>query len=89
MIEIDIDTKMYKKENLRLSYSITGKKHLNGIIHYKLKSETSKEIILSETAIKDNFVSEHNMCEQSKNFVSRLFTKIINKCYKKGNPNEK
>ena len=52
---------------------------LNGILHYKLKSETSQEIFLSEFAIRDNFVSEHKMCEQSKNSVSRLFTKIINK----------
>jgi hypothetical protein len=88
MVEIDIDTKVYKKENLDISYSITGKKNLNGILHYKLKSETSQEIFLSEFAIRDNFVSEHKMCEQSKNSVSRLFTKIINKGYKTGNPNE-
>ena len=33
MIEIDIDTKVYKKENLDISYSITDKKYLNGILH--------------------------------------------------------
>jgi len=89
MIEIDIDTKVYKKENLDIGYSIIGKKHLNGILHYKLKSETSQEILLSEFAIRDNFVSDCKMCEQSKNSVSILFTKLINKDYKTGNPNEK
>jgi len=89
LVEIDLDTKVFKKENLDISYSITGKKFLNGILHYKLKSETSQEIYLSEFAIRDNFVSEDKMCEQSKNSVSRLFTKIINNGYKTGKPNEK
>ena len=89
MVEIDLDTKVFKKENLDISYSITGKKFLNGILHYKLKSETSQEIYLSEFAVRDNFVSEDKMCEQSKNSVSRLFTKIINKGYKTGKANEK
>ena len=89
MVEIDLDTKVFKKENLDISYSITGKKFLNGILHYKLKSETSQEIYLSEFAIRDNFVSEDKMCEQSKNSVSRLFTKIINNGYKTGKSNEK
>jgi hypothetical protein len=89
MIEIDLNTKVYKKENLDISYHITAKKHLNGILHYKLKSETSQEIFLSEFAIRENFVSENKMCEQTKNSVSRLFTKIINKGYKTGNSNEK
>ena len=89
MVEIDLDTKVFKKENLDISYSITGKKFLNGILHYKLKSETSQEIYLSEFAVRDNFVSEDKMCEQSKNSVSRLFTKIINNGYKTGKPNEK
>ena len=89
MVEIDLDTKVFKKENLDISYSITGKKFLNGILHYKLKSETSQEIYLSEFAVRDNFVSEDKMCEQSKNSVSRLFTKIINNGYKTGKSNEK
>ena len=89
MVEIDIDTKVYKKENLDISYSISGKKLLNGILHYKLKSETSQEIFLSEFAIRDNFVSEDKMSEQSKNSVSRLFTKLINNGYKTGKSNEK
>ena len=65
MIVVDIDTKVYKKENLDIGYSIIGKKHLNGILHYKLKSETSQEIFLSEFAVRDNFVSEHKKSEQS------------------------
>ena len=89
MVEIDLDTKVFKKENLDISYSITSKKFLNGILHYKLKSETSQEIYLSEFAVRDNFVSEDKMCEQSKNSVSRLFTKIINNGYKTGKSNEK
>ena len=86
---LDLQTKIYRKDNLDLVYLITEKKYLNGILHYKLKSENSAEIFLSEFAIRDNFVSEHKMCEQSKNSVSRLFTKIINKGYKTGNSNEK
>ena len=89
LVEIDLDTKVFKKENLDISYSITSKKFLNGILHYKLKSETSQEIYLSEFAVRDNFVSEDKMCEQSKNSVSRLFTKIINNGYKTGKSNEK
>ena len=89
MDEIDINTNVYKKENLDISYSITDKKILNGILHYKLISKTSQEIFLSEFAIRDNFVSEDKMCKQSKNSVSRLFAKLINNGYKTGKPNEK
>ena len=89
MAEIELNTKVFKKENLDICYSITGKKLLNGILHYKLKSETSQEIFLSEFAIRDNFVSEDKMSEQSKNSVSRLFTKLINNGYKTGKSNEK
>ena len=39
--EYELDTKIYKKENLDICYQITGKKNLNGIIHYKLKSGSS------------------------------------------------
>ena len=79
MIEIlDINSKIFRKDNLDLVYFITEKKTLNGILHYKFKSENSDEIFLSEFAIRDNFISEDKICEQSKNSVSRLFTKLIN-----------
>ena len=47
MAEIELNTKIFKKDNLDIVYSITGKKLLNGILHYKLKSEHSEEIYLS------------------------------------------
>ena len=89
MAEIDLDTKIFKKDNLDIFYFITGKKLLNGILHYKIKSENSEEIFLSEFAIKDRFITEAKYCEQPSNSVSRLFTKLINKGYKTGKTNEK
>ena len=89
MAEIDLDTKIFKKDNLDIFYFITGKKLLNGILHYKIKSENSEEIFLSEYAINDRFITEAKHCEQPTNSVSRLFTKIINKGYTTGKPNEK
>ena len=53
------------------------------------KSGSSQEIYLSEFALNENFVSEHKMCEQSNNSVSRLFTRIISKGYQTGKSNEK
>ena len=47
MADIDIDSKIYRKDNLDIVYFITGKKFLNGILHYKLKSDASEEIFLS------------------------------------------
>ena len=89
MTEIELNTKIFRKDNLDIVYSITGKKHLNGILHYKLKSENSEEIFLSEHAVNDRFVTEAIHCAQPKNTVSRLFTKIINKGYTIGKSNEK
>ena len=89
MAEIDIDSKIYRKDNLDIVYSITGKKLLNGILHYKLKSETSEEIFLSEYAVNDRFVSESKKCEVSKSSVSRLFSKLIKNGYTIGKTNEK
>ncbi|MDC3072209.1 hypothetical protein OA087_01200 [bacterium] len=89
MAEIEINTKIFRKDNLDIVYSITGKKHLNGILHYKLKSENSEEIFLSEYAINDRFVTETKNCAQPSNTVSRLFTKIIKNGYIIGNSNEK
>ncbi len=89
MTEIEINTKIFRKDNLDIVYSITGKKHLNGILHYKLKSDNSEEIFLSEHAIKDRFVTEAKYCAEPKNSVSRLFTKIIKNGYTIGKSNEK
>ena len=89
MAEIELNTKIFRKDNLDIVYSITGKKHLNGILHYKLRSDNSEEIFLSEYAVNDRFVTEANHCAKPKNSVSRLFTKLINKGYKIGKSNEK
>ena len=89
MAEIELNTKIFRKDNLDIVYSIIGKKHLNGILHYKLKSENSEEIFLSEHAVKDRFVTEANYCAQPANSVSRLFTKIIKNGYIIGKSNEK
>jgi hypothetical protein len=57
-------------------------------LHYKLKSENSGEIFLSEFAINDRFITEAKHCKKPHNSVSRLFTKIINKGYTIGKSNE-
>ena len=89
MSEIELNTKIFRKDNLDIVYFITGKKHLNGILHYKLKSENSEEIFLSEYAVNDRFVSESTKCEGSKSSVSRLFSKLIKNGYTIGKTNEK
>ena len=89
MAEIEINTKIFRKDNLDIVYSITGKKYLNGILHYKLQSDNSEEIFLSEYAVNDRFVTEAKHCAQPKNSVSRLFTKIIKNGYIIGKSNEK
>ena len=86
MIEIlDINSKIFRKDNLDLVYFITEKKTLNGILHYKFKSENSDEIFLSEFAIRDRYMSETESqnYKQSK-LVSRLFTNLIKNGYKIG-----
>ena len=89
MAEIELNTKIFRKDNLDIVYSITGKKFLNGILHYKLKTENSEEIFLSEHAVNDRFVTEAKYCAQPKNTDSRLFTKIISNGYIIGKSNEK
>ena len=86
----ELNSKIFRKDNLDLVYLITEKKILNGILHYKLKSSNSEETILSEFAIKDRFVSEINETDKlSKKTVSRLFLKLIKKGYMTGNSNDK
>lgn len=87
---LEINSKIFRKDNLDLVYLITEKKILNGILHYKLKSSNSEETILSEFAIKDRFVSELKETDNlSKKTVSRLFLKLIKKGYMTGNSNDK
>ena len=88
--ELDLQSKIYKKDNLDLVYLITEKKILNGILHYKLKSENSDEIFLSEFAIKDRFVSEvKEDVKQKKRSVSRLFSKLVKKGYITGRSSDR
>ena len=87
---LEINSKIFRKDNLDLVYLITEKKILNGILHYKLKSSNLEETILSEFAIKDRFVSELKETDNlSKKTVSRLFLKLIKKGYMTGNSNDK
>ena len=86
--EFDLQSKIYRKDNLDLVYLITEKKILNGILHYKLKSENSDEIFLSVFAIKDRFVSEvEEVNTQKPRSVSRLFSKLVKKGYVTGRSN--
>ena len=88
--ELDLQSKIYKKDNLDLVYLITEKKILNGILHYKLKSENSDEIFLSEFAIKDRFVSEvKEDVKQKKRSVSRLFSKLVKEGYVTGRSSDR
>ena len=80
---------IFRKDNLDIVYSITGKKLLNGILHYKLQSDNSEEIFLSEHAVNDRFVTEGKHCAQTKNSVSRLFKKKKKNGYIIGKSNEK
>ena len=87
---LEINSKIFRKDNLDLVYLITEKKILNGILHYKLKSSNLEETLLSEFAIKDRFVSELKETDNlSKKTVSRLFLKLIKKGYMTGNSNDK
>lgn len=87
---LELNSKIFRKDNLDLVYLITEKKILNGILHYKLKSSNSEETILSEFAIKDRFISEIKETDKlSKKYVSRLFLKLIKKGYMTGNSNDK
>ena len=74
---ISLNTKIFRKDNLNLIYLGTEKKILNGILHYKLKSEISDDVFLSEFAIKDRFISESRTAELKTTFFSRLFSKLI------------
>ena len=76
---INLNTKIFRKDNLNFAYLVTEKKILNGILHYRLKSERSDDVLLSEFAIKERFVSEFKTDELKTTYVSRLFSKLIQK----------
>ena len=87
---LELNTKIYNKDNLDLFYLITDKKLLNGILHYKLKSYSSGEMYLSEFAIKARFTTDNESSKMfSKKTVSRLFSKIIKNGYIIGKANDK
>ena len=78
---ISLNTKIFRKDNLNLVYLVTEKKILNGILHYKLKSERSDDIFLSKFAIKDYYISEFKTDQLKTTYFSRLFSKLIKKLY--------
>ena len=74
--DYEINSKLCNKENKDLIYSITGKKYLNGILHYQLESE-SGQIYLSEFALKKRFLQiNNNQNDIKKPTVSTLYSKI-------------
>ena len=77
--DYQIDSILCNKENRDLIYSITGKKILNGILHYQLESG-SGQIYLSEFALKERFlhIDQNNLNKIKKPPVSSLYTKITN-----------
>ena len=52
---------------------------MNGILHYKLKSQNNEEIYLSEFAVKDRFITESKFCEQKDKPVSGFLVKLLKK----------
>ena len=87
---LELNTKIYNKDNSDLSYLLIGKKLLNGILHYKLKSKSAEEFYLSEFAIKNRFKTDfENTKIFSKKTVSILFSKIIKNGYITGKANDK
>ena len=73
----EINTKLCNKENNDLTYSISGKKHLNGILHYLLESDNG-QFYLSEYAVKERYIliDTERMSENIKPAVSKLYSKI-------------
>ena len=77
--DYQLNSKICNKENSDLTYLVIGKKHLNGILHYHLESDTGR-IYLSEFALKDRYVKIENIKnnDTKKPIVSRLYSKITN-----------
>ena len=79
--DIKIGSIVCSRENRDMSYTVTGKKHLNNILHYHLESESGK-IYLSEFAVKDRFIKIDESEQLKKPVVSRLYTKITDTVHK-------
>jgi len=79
--DIEIGSVVCSKENRDMSYTVTGKKHLNNILHYQLESDSGK-IYLSEFAVKDRFIKVDERDQLKKPVVSRLYTKITDTVHK-------
>ena len=79
--DIKIGSIVCSRENRDMSYTVTGKKHLNNILHYQLESDSGK-IYLSEFAIKDRFIKVDERDQLKKPVVSRLYTKITDTVHK-------
>ena len=73
--DYEISGMVCSKENTDLCYTIIGKKHLNGILHYHLESDSGK-IYLSEFAVKDRFIKIDSDQQIKKPVVSKLYTRI-------------
>ena len=77
--ELDLDTSICSKENSDLTYTIVGKKYMNGILHYLLESKSSSSsIYLSEYAVKERFMvlKKNDSLDASKPSISNLYSKI-------------
>ena len=77
--DYQLNSKICNKENSDLTYLVIGKKHLNGILHYHLESDTGR-IYLSEFALNDRYMRIENIKKNDtkKPIVSRLYSKITN-----------
>lgn len=77
--ELDLDISICSKENSDLTYTIIGKKNMNGILHYLLESKSSSSsIYLSEYAVKERFIvlKKSSSLDTSKPSISNLYSKI-------------
>ena len=78
--ELEINTKVTRKNNPYTIYKVTEKKNLNNIVHYTLKSKNSGAIIISQYAINRDYTikgtkKSQNFLSQFKGQIRRYFTK--------------
>lgn len=78
--ELHINQKIMRKGSLREVYSIKEKKVVNNILHYIIKSKHSNELILSEYAIKKDFITEQDFQKHKKkrSFIKQFQERIKN-----------
>ena len=81
--DYQLNSQICNKENNDLKYLIIGKKHINGILHYHLESETGR-IYLSEYALNDRYIRIEKIKnnDTKKPIVSKLYSKITKSLYK-------